>query len=297
MHPALDPTNNPELAKLQGDAAPADPDYLEPDPGMRTLDPDTQPAAEPEPAPEVHAEPEGFKPYDEYIEGGGDPAFYRGEEAFKQQQQLIQEKRDLKARHNARMDSMEHELANIAASNQAQREADVSALRAEMEAAKAEGDADGVAEAYEKLNARATAAPVRAPASPMPSVLELQARDPRLDPAAAHYDDRYYKQFDALLGQSAGEASARLGRQLTDPEMKTHLDSIHATLNPSAKSASGRADANRQRAPKVSAPGGKGAKKDPLSKMDALTRGAYERWAKDPKKKGLAEKLKANYED
>jgi len=315
MHEAL--KNNPEFAKIQaevmGDTYTVEP-AKPPEGAVENIIQENEkapPEVDNPPAEETAEETdkpqgyEGFKTLDQFVEDGGDPEFYRGKEAYKQQKDLIKEKKESENKYKTRIDAMEKQLIDLVYSNDQQKNAAIADAKADIEIAKKNDDTEGVAEAYQKLQEMEkpkSASPDKPVA--FPCVQEFIKNENRLDPLSPNYDRNYDVQFDALVKNSSYNAQIRIGgRALTDPEMQSHLDYAHSILNPQqSRHVEGQQttlNSNRNKAAKVGAPRGSKSKVDPFSKMDTDTKQLYDRWNKsrNPDHKEMAKSLKRRYED
>lgn len=311
MHPALDPKNNPEFAKIQDEVMqdvftvshPVDDSNKKPSSGeenVKNSQEDGVDVTSPDTSSDSSSENgyDGYKNYDEYIADGGDPDFYRGKEAYKQQKELIQEKRNTESRFKERIDALEKQMVNLALTNEQQRKKEIQDLKKKIEVAKVNDDTEGLDSAYKELNSISDTPEIRPKYSPSPSVVEFIANEPRLDTSSPKFDASYYAQFDAVLSQGINNAQSRIGRQLSDVEIRQHLEYTHNQLNSGNKSDNQETlNPNRNRPNKVGAPRSS-SKSDPITKMDVHTKGLYERWSKSRNRRDrdLAKMLLKKYE-
>lgn len=221
----------------------------------------------------------GFLSYEEYIEKGGDPAFYRGEKAFKQQKDILAEMKALKKKTDDFMFEQEK-----------RHKAETDRLLKEIEKSKAEAKADLDFERYEELSQqeRDLHKP-RQTEGEAPVIAHYRNENPELNPAAPEYDPVYASAFAAAFNVSAMNAEKTVGRPLNDLEISKWLEATAKKLKPQP--------VVTKKTSKVTPTGGSGGgRKDPIANLDPMQKSMYEKWMKsgNPEKEKFAKQMLKN---
>lgn len=234
-------------------------------------------------APDGEDTPDGFLDYEDYIAQGRDPEFYQGKKAFAEKQQLVSEKKELKAKFQ----KIDDDMLRLQQSHDREKQR----LKAEIESKKQQAKADLDFDAYEQLDKqqRELDAPQQQ-GNEHQVVAGYRKEFPELNPGAPEFKQEYAQDFAALFNARAMAAAQRAGRGLTDSEIRQHLDSVRKQLG-------GQAATPQAERPSKAAPAKRTtAKKDPVDSLDPLAKDMYMRWKNhhDPKKRAYAETLLQN---
>ena len=216
---------------------------------------------------------EGFQTYEEYIANGGDPRYYRGPEAYRQQKQILKEHKETKKRFKQMEDFYikelerkieEAERAKEQAWEQYDREEYKQAEQRERELRDEQRnlkDSQGDEEA----------------SGDHPVVAEYRKEDPRLDRASIEYNPTYEAAFASALNTNAVQEAQRMGKQeLDEDDLRRVIKKTEQDLGGPKK-----ADPNakrRQRPGKVAPPKQKATKEDPVKKLPDEARRMYNKW-------------------
>jgi rubrerythrin len=227
-------------------------------------------------------EDQGFKSYEQYIEEGGDPEFYRGKKAYLQQKKVIQEIKEMKAKTKQIDDFMFEQEKRHAKETER--------LLKQIESQKAEAKADLDFERYDALEQqRQDLQGVQTKVNQGEPIVIAQYRktNPELDPQSLKFDPVHNAAFSAAFNAIAMQTEQRLGRPVTDAEVQELLEETSKKLNPKPA----------PRASKVASSTNSGGKKTTgLDKLSPEQKALYSKWLKDPKKKAYAEQLIKNAE-
>jgi hypothetical protein len=192
--------------------------------------PEETPEETPEEVPEEPAEelPEGFQSYEEYIEAGRDPKFYRGIEAYKKQQELIASQKELKEMNRTLNDTM----FQFQKFQEEQRETEQRKLLQEKQflenklaEARSELDFDkhdAISNRLNDVNDRIAEPPQE---NSEPKVISnARQQDPRINPAHPDFDADFHAIVRERVNASLVTASNAVGRALTDNEVLEHFN-------------------------------------------------------------------------
>lgn len=253
----------------------------------------------PEDPPEVLDPPaeepkgDGFLSYEEYTEGGGDPKWYRGEEAYKKQKSLIETQNEMKASLRTTQD----EMANIAFKVDQEYQSKMQALEDQIKVARENEvelhEYDALINERARLQQQSTATSPQSSAQLHPDISDLRQRKPELDPTHPSYNLNLHTKFNDMLFASVNRAAENKGTGLTQAEMTAHIVETESFFVPKE---SAPPNANRQKASKVAAPGRKANKSKPYDKMSPAHQKMHDDWTKKGMKVA-AEKLLKNYEE
>lgn len=225
--------------------------------------------------------PEGFKTYEQYIEDGGDPKYYKGIEAYKQQKDILAELKEIKRKAKERDDEM-HALVKWT-------ETEKSRLRKQIEQQKKQAEEDLDIGRYKELEQEERELGLNQPQQGQEHqvVASYRQEQPFLNPASPDYDPVQAAAFAAAFNQMAVEAERRAGRPLNDAEVRQYLDKTNERLSPQKTV--------QQRPAKAAPSARKPVAKRPEDAMPPEIKSLYDRWSKDPRRKEAAENLLKPY--
>ncbi len=230
---------------------------------------------------------EGFKSYEQYIEDGGDPDFYRGKKAFAQQRKIIDEMKEIKEKSKKVDDFM---------FKQEQRhEQEKQKLLKEIEKAKKEARDELDFERYDELTEQEKelqgAKPKQQEGEPQ-FIAEYRTKNPILNPAAPQFNAAVASGFAATFNAMVIEAERRAGRGLSEAECAMYLEETARILKVGEQPKQHKKKSVIT--PSTSA-GGKAIKG--LDAMDAEQKALYKKWANsnDPEKQSWAKTMLENH--
>ncbi len=159
--------------------------------------------------------PPGFLSYEEYIEKGGDPKKYKGEDAYKDYHTLLKELKDTKKEVKVFTQQV---LQASEATMAKERLAMKTQLEAELKQHKADGEVDLALETKEKLDTLKQE--VKAGPAPLNPVLqEFMEANPIIDRESDEFDKEFFDDMARFQAKRINSLSASDGRDLTDAQV------------------------------------------------------------------------------
>jgi len=231
---------------------------------------------------------EGFKSYEQYIEDGGDPDFYRGKKAFAQQRKIIEEMKEIKEKSKKVDDFMFQQEKRFAEEKER--------MLKEIEKAKKEAREELDFERYDELNEQERnlkEGKVEQQAQGEPQfIAEYRTKNPILNPAAPQFNAAIASGFAATFNAMVIEAERRAGRGLSEAECAMYLEETAKMLKVGDQPQKPKNKVNRV-TPSGSA-GGKAVKG--LDSMSPEVKAQYNKWANsnDPEKQAWAKTMLEN---
>jgi hypothetical protein len=192
---------------------------------------------------EQEAKPEGYLSYDEYIEQGGDPRYYRGEAAYADQKGMISEIKELRGA----LSEQKEALFAMTKFQEEQREAEQEKLLRErayleqqLQSARTNLDIDkydAVRNRIDQIDSKTKQAEQpQAQEGEHPVFRNARESDPRLNHSHPDFDIDFNAQVEARVNNSIQQAQARNGgRPLTDNELASHLNAALDAVGKKAK--------------------------------------------------------------
>jgi len=194
---------------------------------------------------ESQKEPEnnGFLSYEEYIEQGMNPDFYRGKEAYRKQKEMIEDSKKLSSQVkelNRTMFDMqkfneeqrEQEQRNLLI-EKAELEAELQKHRDALEIDDYEKTRDKIADVDSRIRPQEKTEGYKEPEF----FTRAREQDPRITPASPGFDRHYNTLVEAEVTASIQQAANAVGRLLTDNELSEHLTAAKKAIDEKFKPA------------------------------------------------------------
>ena len=218
--------------------------------------------------------PDGYKTLEEYVADGGDPDYYKGPKAYKQQREIISELKDIKEKNRQR----DEEMAALTKHFEKERSRLIKQIEDEQAKAKEDLDFDRYEELGKQRSELEQENPhAQAEIQEHPVIAGFRGENPELNPASPKFDKVYTSAFQGAFNALIEDTAQRAGRSLTDAEIKDCLTEIKQRISPQQQ--------QPRRQPKgVEGTRKKTSKPDPVASLDPATKRLYERWSKSPKK-------------
>lgn len=157
----------------------------------------------------------GFLSYEEYIEKGGDPKKYKGEDAYNDYYKLLAELKDTKKEVKTFTQQL---LAASEATLAKERAAMKASLESELKRQKDEGDVDGALETKEKLTELKQEIK-KGPVPVNPVIAEFIEENPLIDKDSDDFNQDFYDDMVRLQAKEINALSDQGGIDLTDKQV------------------------------------------------------------------------------
>lgn len=231
--------------------------------------------------------PDDFKSYEQYVEDGGDPEYYRGPKAFKQQKEILDELKGVKEKFKR----FEEDAVKFDKFREQEKERLLNQLEDQKKKAREDLDFDAYDDLEKQRRQIEEGPEAEASESQEPPVIATYRNEnPELNPAAPEFDPVYASAFAGAFNAVVSQAQQRAGRSLTDQEVQTHLETVKKRLG-------GGEAAPAKRPSKVEGARRPNKAQAPADKMPAEVKAMHDRWINhhDAAKREYAKTLAKQY--
>jgi|GEM_PF-3383659 len=238
-------------------------------------------------APEANDDvPEDFKSYEQYVADGGDPEYYRGPKAFKQQKEILDELKGVKEKFKR----FEEDAVKFDKFREQEKERLLKQLEDQKKKAREDLDFDAYDDLEKQRRQIEEGPEAEASDSQEPPVIATyRSENPQLNPAAPEFDPVYASAFAGAFNAVVAQAQQRAGRNLTEAEIQTHLETVKKRL--------GGGEAPAKRPSKVEGARRPSKTQAPADKMPPEVKAMHDRWINhhDAAKREYAKTLAKQY--
>ena len=172
--------------------------------------------------------PPGFKSYEDYVADGGDPARYRGSQAFSDEHDRIEENKRLRKEIKGLNTTVQQTMDAVTDWQTQERTKIRKELEADLNTAKEAEDVDGAIAAQQELDKHdatpaAAAEPAEAQHEEHGAIMDFREANPLIDQGSDQFNAEFNADVEAFYNATAEQLSMNGRRQLTDKQIQRCL--------------------------------------------------------------------------
>ena len=172
---------------------------------------------------ELDENPPGYVSYQEWVDSGKDPDDWQGKNKYSQQYDLIQDKKDAKAEMRSLTDMVRQTAEATTALREESYQKGLAEAKAEYNQAIEDNDAQGVADARDKMDSLTPVAPARPTVNPV--LGDFFASNPVLDQGSDQFDDEFQGEFARIYNGKLRADGVQPDVAISERAMKGYLKS------------------------------------------------------------------------